>query len=322
MQKGSWMGRPLQENEKLQWKRWLADLPKLQAVRVNRCLKPVGFGEVKEIQLHLFSDASRLGYSVVAYLRLEDTNNQIHCAFVIGKARLAPLREISIPRLELTAAVISVRLSKIIQEELDLAVQRVYYYWTDSMSVLKCINNESKRFQSNRLSVIRSGSDSSEWKYVNRDVNPADDGSKGVKLDAMITNDRWLRGPEFLWKEQTHWPQMGKIPVLKDDDPEVRKEAQVYLTTAPRNVLETLILHHSCWWKLKRCIAWLLRCKECLRERVRLNKNVSVTSDTQVEPKRKLGRLTVEELDMAQDEILRHVQRTTFPEELRILSAP
>ncbi len=72
------MGRPLQENEKLQWKRWLADLPKLQAVRVNRCLKPVGFGEVKEIQLHLFSDASRLGYSVVAYLRLEDTNNQIH----------------------------------------------------------------------------------------------------------------------------------------------------------------------------------------------------------------------------------------------------
>ncbi len=128
----------------------------------------------------------------------------------------------------------------------------------------------------------------------------------------MITNDRWLRGPEFLWKEQTHWPQMGKIPVLKDDDPEVRKEAQVYLTTAPRNVLETLILHHSCWWKLKRCIAWLLRCKECLRERVRLNKNVSVTSDTQVEPKRKLGRLTVEELDMAQDEILRHVQRTTF----------
>ncbi|CAB4028223.1 Hypothetical predicted protein, partial [Paramuricea clavata] len=164
----------------------------LQAIRVDRCFKPVGFGVVKEIQLHLFSDASRLGYSAVAYLRLEDTNEQIHCAFVMGKARLAPLREISIPRLELTAAVISVRLSKIIQEELDLEIERIYY-WTDSMSVLKCINNESKRFhtfESNRLTVIRSGSDPSQWMYVNRDDNPADDGSKGVKLDAMISNDR------------------------------------------------------------------------------------------------------------------------------------
>lgn len=97
---------------------------------------PIGFGDVKEIQLHLFSDASRLGYAAVRYLRLEDNNNHIHCAFVMGKARLAPLRENSIPRLELTAAVISVRLSTIIQEELDLAVQGVYY-WTDSMSVLK-----------------------------------------------------------------------------------------------------------------------------------------------------------------------------------------
>ena len=114
--KGVGWDNPLQENDKLQWKRLLADLPKLQAVRVNRCFKPVGFGDVKEIQLHLFLDASRLGYSAVAYLRLENTNNQIHCAFVIGKARLAPLREISIPRLELTAAVISVRLSKIIQD--------------------------------------------------------------------------------------------------------------------------------------------------------------------------------------------------------------
>ena len=116
----------------------------------------------------------------------------------MGKARLAPLGEISVPRLELTAAVISVRLSKIIQEELDLAVQGVYY-WTDSMSVLKCIHDESKRFhtfESNRLSVIRSGSDPSEWKYVNRDDNPTDDGSKGVKLDTMITKD-WVRGPRI-----------------------------------------------------------------------------------------------------------------------------
>ena len=82
--KGVGWDDPLQESDKLQWKRWLADLPKLQAVRVNRCFKPIEFGDVKEIQLHLFSDASRLGYAAVGYLCLEDNNNQIHCAFVMG----------------------------------------------------------------------------------------------------------------------------------------------------------------------------------------------------------------------------------------------
>ena len=81
---------------------------------------------------------------------MKDENSRIYCASVMGKARLAPVREISIPRLELTAAVISVRLSKIIREELDMNFQKLFY-WTDSMSVLKCINKESKRFHSVRM---------------------------------------------------------------------------------------------------------------------------------------------------------------------------
>lgn len=203
----------LEETDKEQWKRWLDDLPKLHQIQVDRCFKPKGFGEVKEVQLHLFSDASRQGYAAVAYPRLKDVTNQVHCAFVMGKARYAPIREISIPRLELTAAVISVRLSKIIQEELDMTIDRVCY-WSDSTSVLKCINNESKRFhtfESNRLTVIRNGSKPSEWRYVNRDDNPADDGSKGLKIDTMLKDDRWLKGPKFLWEDESHWPRLIKI---------------------------------------------------------------------------------------------------------------
>ena len=177
------------EAERIQWRRWLDDLSKLQEVQVDRCFRPREFGEVTEVQLHLFSYASRQGY---AYLRVKDENSPIHCAFVMGKARLAQAREISLPRLELTAAVISMKLSKIIREELDMNFQKVFY-WTDSMTVLKCINNESKRFhtfESNRFTVIHNGSSHSEWHYVNRDNNPADDGSKGLKLDDMLKNDR------------------------------------------------------------------------------------------------------------------------------------
>jgi hypothetical protein len=98
------------ETERTQWIRWLEYLPKLTELQVDRCFKPETLGDIKSVELHLFSDASRVGYSAVAYLRLVDVNGCIHCAFVMGKAQLAPIREISIPRLELNAAVVLVKL--------------------------------------------------------------------------------------------------------------------------------------------------------------------------------------------------------------------
>ncbi|XP_067023048.1 uncharacterized protein [Acropora muricata] len=176
---------PLEENDNVQWTKWLDDLGKLK----------------------------------------EDVDGRVHCSFVMGKAWLAPIREISTPRLELTAAVISVKLSHVIRDELDLTVNKIIY-WTDSTSVLKCIKNETKRFhtfESNRLTIIHDGSTPQQWRYVNREDNPADDGSKGLKLDVLTKNDRWLTGPKFLFEEEECWPAMVEIPILKDDDPEVRK---------------------------------------------------------------------------------------------------
>ncbi|XP_028410841.1 uncharacterized protein LOC114533508 [Dendronephthya gigantea] len=247
---------PLPGNELAQWTRWLQDIPKLQEVKISRCFIPLSFSEIKVVQLHLFSDASRVGYAAVAYLRLEEASGNVHIAFVMGKSRLAPLREISIPRLELTAAVLSVRLSTIIREELDMSIQKTYY-WTDSMSVLKCINNQTKRshtFESNRLTVIHSETDPSEWNYVNREDNPADDGSKGMRLNVMIQNDRWLAGPTFLKESESEWPRLQGIPSLNDEDPQVRKEIQIYTASLQSNGLDDLISFYSDWWKLKRAV--------------------------------------------------------------------
>ena len=128
----------------------------------------------------MFSDASHGGYSAADYLCLKDATGKIHCSFVIGKAPLAPVKEISIPKLELTVAVISVKLSPAIRDELDLVVNKSVY-WTDSTSVLKCIHNQTKRFhtfESNRLTIIHDDSTPQEWRSVNRDANPADGGRK------------------------------------------------------------------------------------------------------------------------------------------------
>ena len=98
---------PLEENENVQWTRWFDDLGKLKEVTVERCFKPKGFTQVQDIQLHLFSDASRQGYSAAAYFRMRNNDVRVHCSFVMGKARLAPIREISMPRLKLTVKLLS-----------------------------------------------------------------------------------------------------------------------------------------------------------------------------------------------------------------------
>ena len=79
------------------------------------------------------------GYGAVAYLRFVDVFNGMRCSYVMGKARLAPIHEITIPRLELSAAVISVKLNQIVRRELEIKIDRVNY-WIDSTTVLKCLN--------------------------------------------------------------------------------------------------------------------------------------------------------------------------------------
>ncbi len=296
----------IEDPDRAQWERWISDLPKLKNVNVSRCFKPEEFGEVETVELHVFSDASRVGYAAVAYLRFVNTEGKIWCAFVIGKTRLAPIREISIPRLELSAAVVSVKLRVLVQRELDMVFNQVYH-WTDSTSVLKCIHNESKRFhtyESNRLTVILNESSRSEWRYVNTDANSADDGSKGMKLEEFLKNNRWITGPPFLWKEKRHWPKMIEVPEMKDDDPELRKEVQVYVTTNDQHPVDKLIEYHSSWWKLKKSVAWLLKYKGWLLKR----------------PDQSSKHLTVRELQYAEREILRYVQMSSFPGALKILT--
>ena len=61
-----------------------------------------------------------------------------------------------------------------------------------------------------RLTIIHNGSKVSEWRHVKGEENPADDASKGLKLDELLQNERWLKGPSFLWKSESEWPEVLK----------------------------------------------------------------------------------------------------------------
>ena len=117
----------------------------LEQLQIKRCYKPDNSGHVKLIELHHFSDASEDGYGQCSYLRLVNERNEAHCSFVMGKARVTPLKHVTIPRLELAAATVSGRMSEFLHAE--LSYQKIQeYFWTDSKIVLGYVTNDARRF--------------------------------------------------------------------------------------------------------------------------------------------------------------------------------
>ncbi|KAK3735936.1 hypothetical protein QZH41_003721 [Actinostola sp. cb2023] len=155
------------EHYLVRWDKWQRELPLLEQLILNRCLIPSEFGEIISQQVHVFSDASSTGYGAVAYLRQCDNENRTHCAFLMGKARLAPIKTMTIPRLELTAATVSTRMGHLLKSELD--ENPSFTYHTDSTTVLRYIANQQTRFKvfvSNRVQTIRDLTDVGQWRYV------------------------------------------------------------------------------------------------------------------------------------------------------------
>ena len=96
---------PLEDLER--WKDCLKQLPRLEQFAVERCLKPKNFGRTLSSQLYNFSDASGEGYGAVTYLRVVNEARNVHCAFLMGTLRQTPQKSVTIPRLELSAAVVA-----------------------------------------------------------------------------------------------------------------------------------------------------------------------------------------------------------------------
>ena len=104
------------------WECWKNDLAVVEGLQVDRCIKSEELGKVVSIQLHHFSDASESAYGACSYIRMVDCDGKAHTSLLIAKSRLAPLRGLTIPRLELAAAWVSVRLDTMLRRELTLPI--------------------------------------------------------------------------------------------------------------------------------------------------------------------------------------------------------
>ena len=144
------------------WEAWKAELPLLATLSVPRCyLSNQPSAQYADVQIHIFADASEVAFGAAAYWRFETRSHSYHCSFIFGKTRLAPIKPLTIPRLELQAAVMAVRMSQTIQKELDVMPSQITY-WTDSTTVLSYIKSQGTRFHTfvaNRVAEIKEVSD-------------------------------------------------------------------------------------------------------------------------------------------------------------------
>ena len=99
----------------------------LEQLKVRRCVNPPELGPVVSKQVHLLSDASSTGYGAAAYLCLQDESGRIHCSLLMGKARLAPAKAVTIPHLQLTAATISVCVAELLKKEMHDEPEFLYH---------------------------------------------------------------------------------------------------------------------------------------------------------------------------------------------------
>lgn len=118
---------PLPDGLQPMWEHWKADLANLEKIKVPRCIVPAGFQRITKREIHHFSDSSTRGYGQCSYLRLENKQGDVHCALLMAKSRVAPLKVTTIPRLELTAAVVSVEGNDMLKEEINLADAEAYF---------------------------------------------------------------------------------------------------------------------------------------------------------------------------------------------------
>ena len=287
-----------------QWTKWMSGLEEIATIKVPRCVLPPT--PVRQ-QLHHFADASEKAYGVVSYLRSEDQEGRIHSNIVMAKSRLAPLKTLTIPRLELQAATLATRQDALLRRELDLDLE-ASQFWTDSTIVLQYISNQERRFHTfvaNRVAEIREKMEVEQWHHVSTKDNPADDASRGVAA-VNLGLPRWLHGPAFLLEPQEDWPKSEVASTLSHEDPEVKgQEAVAFaIQTQPGSELvEKLIASYSHWIRLVRTVA-------CFKSLAR-----------QDESSKSESRVGAPQLQQAEDSLIIHVQEQYYPEELVALRA-
>lgn len=250
------------------WKNWIEEAKILDTVTIPRCYFPF-ITSYENVQLHMLSDAGDKAFCAVVYLRIE-IDGIAHTNLVQAKARVAPLKELTIPRLELQAAVIGSQMCRTIAQELNIEIEKLFFY-TDSTIVLSWINTQEKLgpYVGSRITKILDNSNSQDWRWIPTHLNTADLATKIQEKVDLSSNSKWFKGPSFLSLPEGDWP-IFEVPQLMQEErvmfgDEVEAEEFVYISTNQVEHVLPDINRFSKYWRLVRTTAYVIKMIKCLK---------------------------------------------------------
>ena len=200
----SW-DQPLPEELLPIWEQWVHDIPAITSHPIPRRYTS-NDNAVCHSELHGFSDASKDAYGAVVYLRQTHKDGTISIAMVIAKAKVAPLKGLTIPRAELLAAYLMAKLLNYSAQTLHITNTTA---WTDSAIVLCWIRkmpSSLAAFVANRVMAIRDILPNAKWKHISTTQNPADLLSRGMSATNLQASTLWWQGPPWLKLPEKEWP--------------------------------------------------------------------------------------------------------------------
>lgn len=290
-----------------EWHKWCDEISNISNLKIPRYYLSDSNEDdpVKHFELHFFSDASQKAFGTVVYLRILFASGYIRTVFVASKTRVAPLKSLTLPRLELMAALLSAKLSSRVIRALKL--NATCYYWVDSTIALFWIKGTAKEFKpfvENRVEEIRKLTEPSDWYYCPGIENPADLASRGANVSELRDNSTWFEGPKWLSMTSKSWPTQEKVTITDPDIAEYRKKTsnihQNLCTLSEDKLLD--MSRYSSLLRLLRVTAWIMRFIHNSRNTVRRN-----------------GTLNSEELLLAEEFWVRYTQREFYDSEIRDL---
>ena len=223
---------PLPIDKANRWEAWLRDLKGARTIYVPRCAVSVKKGTLVSRQLHGFADASKKAYCAMVYL-VEETAEGIYIQLLSAKTRVVPLKQLTIPRLELMSARVLATLMTTVIEALGPQFHiDCVKYWLGSKTALYWIYNsgEWKQFVQHRVNEILNLTIKDDWGHVAGTENPADLGSRRATARHLKDSKLWWQGPQWLKQGKDSWPSPFLVEESTDVGNERRKNVPVLVS--------------------------------------------------------------------------------------------
>ena len=253
--------------------------------------------------IHTFVDASEVAYTTTSYLRQQYISGEVSVSFIAAKSRVAPLKVISLPRLELKGAVIGLWLSRFVGQSLQIPFNK-HIFWSDSQKVIYWIRNESRSFKpfvANRIGEIHESTSPEQWRHIPGKLNPNDKSTRGLSADKFVKDTTWLYGPSFLYEDQSKWPEQH-YDVPEDAVKEKSSVSESYSTLLSEP------------WICCEKVSKLLKAKHVGAWCLRFINNIKVRRE-----ERRLGELSVCEIQKVEQILIGFAQKEGFQHEIMAL---